>query len=326
MLSVVCFFLVLHSGLSTAAQPAVPLRITVFPVGQVPFNYPKPGIKHQAILGQVLRERLTAQPDIRVLSEAWSDALYADLFSGRRDVPEERVFAAYTAVVPLDALVAVRHDGKAISVLVFRSDGIRRHSIPIWESADFPEALASAADFLGKEFTLAPSNAAALRAAPTETPEVVEGIYLSRCQSWSAGRPAQEGPLRVLQPLWKLYPTNAAVDVEILKNLVGLHYSLASPRLQDTSRRFAAAGFDMAENALRWVLGTPMEESYDADIRLLRAVPRQDSSLLSTTAYVYEVGTEAKIEQGRATREAKTEAYIVVSSPPGRRVPRLHAR
>ncbi len=62
---------------------------------------------------------------------------------------------------------------------------------------------------------------------------------------------------------------------------------------------------------------TPLQEGFEANIRLLRMVPRQNSSLTQTMTLVWEIQVEASVNAGEASHESRALIFRDVAFQPG---------
>jgi type II secretory pathway pseudopilin PulG len=67
-------------------------------------------------------------------------------------------------------------------------------------------------------------------------------------------------------------------------------------------------------------------ERYEATISHVRFVPVLESSITRITAVVYEVETNAVVNDGAGSQQIEAEVYRVVGLPMGKVLPRVHAR
>lgn len=73
-------------------------------------------------------------------------------------------------------------------------------------------------------------------------------------------------------------------------------------------------------------VGGADEQRYDADVALLRVVPRLDSGLTVTRSFVYEVTVDGISSGGRASRQMRAQLFRDISMQAGTQLAREHAR
>ncbi|MCB9655916.1 MAG: hypothetical protein H6729_17455 [Deltaproteobacteria bacterium] len=83
---------------------------------------------------------------------------------------------------------------------------------------------------------------------------------------------------------------------------------------------------DSSNSAFVRNIGSPLEETYDADIRLLKYGPVQDTGVDTARALIYEVSTRADVHDDKASREARTEVFLFQPVQSGQRIAPRHAR
>ena len=73
-------------------------------------------------------------------------------------------------------------------------------------------------------------------------------------------------------------------------------------------------------------LGTRLEDSYEADISYLRAVPLEDTSLQRVVAIVYEARVASRVYDGEASSEIRSEFFRPVTLSQGYQIPNISQR
>jgi len=261
----------------TATGWSAPVRLAIPPA---------PGVKDKAedkervaiCLSLYLQESLRGSPGVRLVSESRAGAIINDLRGGARDLEETQLVAAFSAMIPVDALLDYRWTDGKVACTLYTTGGVRRLDIPFSANGAIPPLAEAVAQFLVTELKLDTATAAALTARHVEKKKFFEAYYVS--QKLSAAWIGNNGGARLglLQSYLSQYPDNPLLAARVLQCAQDM---MADPR-KSLLKEFKNVGLTMAWVSLPTVLGTPLEESAAG---ILRSVPeRFEKDLLAAAS------------------------------------------
>ena len=204
-------------------------------------------------LSLYLRERLSEIEDVRLVSEGWAEGIFYETKGGKRDIQEGELFRAFSAFLPVDAVIDFHlADDKLVCVL-HTAQQIHRREISYPEQANTMDAVHAASVFVAAALKLSPEATRHLSEKRTPNNDVFEACYVSQRVLAAYGCSLAETRLKLLQP----HLTSHARCLPLAARVLGCARGLTTSRYQE----FTKTGLEMAKVALPPVLGTPMEHA-----------------------------------------------------------------
>ncbi|MBS3762816.1 MAG: HEAT repeat domain-containing protein [Planctomycetes bacterium] len=207
-----------------------------------------------SVLALYLRDKLNPAPEVVVVSNRRSRAIYSELTSGIRTRPEDGLQKAFSEYVPVDFVIEFQNaDGRLL--LRFHSQaGVAEEDMPF---ADRPmlKAAVNAAEMVADQLQLPDGVREHLMQPDPNTPHVFRACYFSRLIHSRWPRNSGESRLRLLVSPFSENRKNPRLCGRILSSTLLL--------LQQTNRDqdFAEKALDLSRVALGPALGTKWEEN-----------------------------------------------------------------
>ncbi|MFP4028141.1 MAG: HEAT repeat domain-containing protein [Candidatus Brocadiia bacterium] len=207
-----------------------------------------------SVLALYLRDKLNPAPEVAVVSNRRSRAIYSELTSGIRTRPEDGLQKAFSEYVPVDFVIEFQNADGRLLLRFHSQDGVAEKDM-LFADRPMLQAVVNAAEMVADQLQLPDGAREHLMQPDPEDPRVFKACYLSRLIHSRWPRNSGETRLRLLVSPFSENRKNPRLCGRILSSTLLL--------LQQANRDqdFAEKALDLSRVALGPALGTKWEEN-----------------------------------------------------------------